>query len=135
MESIDHMVSEFPSVCFPFEQCRFRDRLRKFPLLQLVVSFPRPPLSFMVECLVILHLLGDPIDTIKNLCLKMSVCQQIAEFWKPDCGILLDRRMDHDEDHEQDLEDRDWKALTIVTDAYGEWSEDTSAQHILHTAL
>ena len=129
------MVSGFPSACFPFEQCQFRDRLRKFPLLQLVVSFPRPPLSFRVECLVILHLLGDPIDTIKNLWLKMSVCQEIADFWKLKCGIPPDRHMDHDEDHEQDLEDRDWKALTIVTDAYGEWSEDTSAQHILHAAL
>lgn len=65
----------------------------------------------------------------------MSVCQQIAESWKLDCGILLDKHMDHDRDHEQDLEDRNWKALAIITDAYGEWSEDTSAQQVLHTAL
>ena len=82
---------------------------------------------------MILHLLGDPIDTIKNLLLKMSFCQQIAESWRIDCGILLDKHMDRD--HERDLEDRDWKALAIVTDAYGEWSEDTSVQRVLHTAL
>ena len=133
MESIDHMVSEFPSVSFSLEQCQLRHSFRKFPLLQLVVSFPRPPLSFRVECLVVLHLLGDPIDTVKNLWLKMSFCQQIAESWKYVCGRHLDNHIDRD--HKEDLEDRDWKALAIVTDAYGEWNEDTSVQHILYTAL
>ena len=135
MDSIDHLVSGFPSVCFPFDQCQLRNLLRKFPLLQLVVSFPRPPLSLRVECLVILHLLGDPIDTIENLLLKMSACQRSAEKWESVCREYLARNMQPDRDHKQDLKDRDWKALTILTDAYGEWSEDISAQHDLHTAL
>ncbi|KAL8782597.1 MAG: hypothetical protein Q9195_009614 [Heterodermia aff. obscurata] len=65
----------------------------------------------------------------------MSVCQQIAESWNLDRGRYLDQHMRHDRYSGRDLEDRDRKALTIVTDAYGEWSEDTSAQRILHTAL
>ena len=105
----------------------------KFPLLQLVASFPRPPLSFTVECFAILHLLGDPIDTIRNLLYKLSNCQDIARFWQKECKLLLQIR--EDTDHERDLKDRDWKALALVTDAYGEWNETDSARWILHNAL
>lgn len=100
----------------------------KFPLLQLVVSFPRPPLSFWVECFVIVHLLGDPIDTIKNLLVKMSSCQSMAKDWRLKCGELLERRLDGDED-------RDWKALALLTDAYGEWGEDVQATGALQKGL
>lgn len=91
----------------------------KFPLLQLVASFPRPPLSIKIECLVVLHLLGDPIDTIRNLLLKMSTCQQMAEYWRDEYKLLMEAPTELDRDHKQDLKDRNWKALTIVTDAYG----------------
>lgn len=108
---------------------------QKFPLLQLVASFPRPPLSFKVESLVILHLLGDPIDTTKNLLSKVAACQQMAIFWKRECEDILESTTEHDADHERDLKDRNWKALTLVTDAYGEWHETDSAREILHKAL
>lgn len=100
----------------------------KFPLLQLVASCPRPPLSFSVECFVIVHLLGDPIDTITNLLAKMSSCQRIARDWRAQCEILLKKRDEGDEDG-------DWKALALVTDAYGEWGEDDQAREALHDGL
>lgn len=100
----------------------------KFPLLQLVASFPRPPLSFSVECFVIIHVLGDPIDTIKNLLFKMSGCQRIAKHWKEACDKLIKERVDDDPD-------RDWKALALLTDAYGEWGNDDRAFKALEQGL
>ena len=100
----------------------------KFPLLQLVASFPRPPLSLKVNCFVILHLLGDPIDTIKSLLAKMSSCQRTAEYWRSECENILEKRVENDED-------RDWKALALLTDAYGEWGEDEQAKLTLQEGL
>ena len=100
----------------------------KFPLLQLVASFPRPPLSFLVDCFVIVHLLGDPIDTIKNLLAKMSTCQHGAEYWRGECAKYLEKREESDED-------RDWKALALITDAFGEWDEDEPAKQALQQGL
>ena len=100
----------------------------KFPLLQLVASFPRPPLSLSVECFVILHLLGDPIDTLRNLLAKMSTCQLVAKRWRVECESLLEIPPGEDED-------RDWKALTILTDAYGEWGADGQAESALANGL
>ena len=100
----------------------------KFPLVQQVASFPRPPLSFWVECFVILHLMGDPIDTIKNLLVKMSNCQRQAEHWRTVCQPLLERRVEEDQD-------RDWKALALITDAYGEWGADERAKIGLRQGL
>ncbi|KAL8671115.1 MAG: hypothetical protein Q9168_004384 [Polycauliona sp. 1 TL-2023] len=109
--------------------------LDKFPLLQLVASFPRPPLSFKVETLVILHLLGDPIDTTRNLLRKLAACQQMAKFWRSECDVMLEAPTEEDKDHRFDLKDRNWKALTLVTDAYGEWQETDHATDVLHSAL
>ena len=100
----------------------------KFPLLQLVASFPRPPLSFLVECFVILHLLGDPVDTIKNLLAKMSNCQIIAREWRAECEEQLEKPSGEDQD-------RDWKALALITDAYGEWNVDGDAKETLQNGL
>ena len=100
----------------------------KFPLFQLVATFPRPPLSFSVECFVIIHLLGDPVDTIKNLLAKMSSCQTIARHWRAECEKLLEKPPGEDED-------RDWKALALLTDAYGEWDLDGEAKEALQQAL
>ena len=100
----------------------------KFPLLQLVASFPRPPLSFWVECFVILHLLADPVDTLKNLLAKMSGCQVTAADWKRECKKLLEELPGEDQD-------RDWKALALLTDAYGEWNSDTEAKKALQQGL
>ena len=54
----------------------------KFPLFQLAFNFPRPPLSFWTEAFVVVHLMGDPVDTVECLLDKLAVCQAWAEFWK-----------------------------------------------------
>ena len=100
----------------------------KFPLLQLVASFPRPPLSFRVECFVIVHLLGDPIDTVQNLLAKMSSCQNIAKEWMADSDNLMGQPVGEDED-------QNWKALALITDAYGEWNESGNARRALRRGL
>ena len=54
----------------------------KFPLFQLAFNFPRPPLSFWTEVFVVVHLIGDPVDTVVCLLDKLAICQTWAEFWK-----------------------------------------------------
>ena len=100
----------------------------KLPLLQLAVSLPRPPLSSWVEWFVIVHLLGNPIDTIRNLLLKLSTCDRIAGYWRNELPNLFSRSIEYGQD-------RDWKALTIVIDAYDEWGEGESATSALYRAL
>ena len=102
----------------------------KFPLLQLIASFPRPPLNITVELFVILHLLGDPVDTMENLLSKMSTCDLIANHWKRVCNRHPEPQLESGID-----KDRSWKALAIITDAYGEWGESGSAKNALHNAL
>ncbi|KAL8992638.1 MAG: hypothetical protein Q9169_006944 [Polycauliona sp. 2 TL-2023] len=79
--------------------------------------------------------MGDPIDTAKNLLRKVAACQKMAEFWKRECKCLLEPPDKDDEDHQEDLNDKNWKALTLVADAYGEWQQSDAATRILHTAL
>ena len=103
----------------------------KFPLLQLVASFPRPPLGLGVEFFVVAHVLGDPIDTLKCLLLKLSSCQRSADYWinyhpKP----LGPSTEDGDPENL-----RDWKALVLLTDTYGEWGEESRAAVALHDAM
>ena len=100
----------------------------KLPLLQLVVSLPRPPLSSWVEWFVIVHLLGNPIDTIRNLLLKLSTCDRRAGYWRTELPNISRRSAEHGQD-------RDWKALTIVVDAYDEWGGGRPAISALEQAL
>ena len=97
-------------------------------------SFPRPPLSFKIETLVILHLLGDPVDTLKHLQIKLSACQKTAEEWQRD---LQGRRQfeDEDEGEDEDEFDRAWKALSLITDAYEEWGKGQEAKSCLKELL
>ena len=95
----------------------------KFPLVQLIAAFPRPPLSLGVELFVVFHLLGDPIDTIKSLLLKLSNCQYWVHHW-----------IERDRGNKVDSE-RHWKALALLSDAYGEWGEETEASDILGELL
>ncbi len=103
----------------------------KFPLLQLVASFPRPPLGLGVEFLVLVHVLGDPIDTIKCLLLKLSNCQRMADYWIDYHPKSLGTST-KDADPEKL---RDWKALVLLTDTYGEWGEESRAAVALRYAL
>jgi hypothetical protein len=75
----------------------------KAPLVQLIFQFPRPPLGASVEFFTILHLVGDPIDTIASLLYTLEVCQKRAESLR-----------------EQGMPDRDWKSLALVMASYDE---------------
>ena len=59
---------------------------------------------------------------------KMSSCQKIAGHWRAECKTLLERPPGEDED-------RDWKALALLTDAYGEWNVGGEAKEALQQAL
>ena len=111
----------------------------KFPLLQLLATFPRPPLGISSQFFVLAHLLGDPIDTIKNLLLKLSKCQRRAERWKEWKRL----NAEHDltvqfEDHlpltlDQQLEqDQHWKALALLSEAYDEWGRGDDAVGVMY---
>lgn len=60
----------------------FRLTMWKFPLWQLVSNSPRPPLGFWVECFTILHLLGNPVGSIRDLLRKFHDCQTREKYWR-----------------------------------------------------
>ncbi|KAG4438394.1 hypothetical protein IFR05_006100 [Cadophora sp. M221] len=100
----------------------------KFPLLQLVAVFPRPPLNFRSEFFVLAHLMGDPISTISNLLLKVASCQRRALFWKNRFAgkdyidlIKVDELHGNNRQAEIALV---WKGLTAIIDSYDEWGQD-----------
>ena len=115
----------------------------KLPLVQVVASFPRPPLSLKIELFVMAHLLGDPIDTAQNLSLKIARCQDRVKDWKdvlerfnlpievPDDTnqdqIALDRR-------EKQIAEWRWKHLALVTDAYDEWGQAEHQMTVMKSA-
>ena len=116
---------------YPGEDIWTRMTTWKFPLLQLVFSFPRPPLSWRVQAFVIVHLLGDPIDTIQNLIFKMSTCEGLFLHLKE----KYSRRPDGLVDTEHADEDLNIRRLALVADAYGEWSEDGAIKDFLDREL
>ncbi|PVH84377.1 hypothetical protein DL98DRAFT_651609 [Cadophora sp. DSE1049] len=97
----------------------------KFPLLQLVSVFPRPPLNFRTEFFVLSHLMGDPISTISNLLLKIASCQSRASFWKDRFteasyrGLIVDG---HGNDQQAEIA-LVWKSLAAIIDSYDEWGQ------------
>ncbi|MCJ1439280.1 hypothetical protein MMC27_008672 [Xylographa pallens] len=98
----------------------------KFPLLQLVAIFPKPPLSSKVEAFVICRLLGNPVGTLRGLLLKLATCQDRAEFWKHTLEGSQFRRLVEDSRARSRYTNvtRKWKALAIITDSYDEWGQD-----------
>ncbi len=105
---------------YPGDQIWTRLTTWKFPLLQLVSAFPRPPLSFWVEMFVINHLLGDPLDTLQNLFTKLSNCQRVATHWQAHCQAQNGKIRPEN--------DQIWKVLTIIEDTYGEWGVTDEAR-------
>lgn len=100
----------------------------KFPLLQLVSSFPRPPLSYMVECFVLVHLMGDPVDTFRHLVSKLSIYNAMAVYWKRQGAMVLASR-------DLSVRDQTWKALALITGAYQEWHLGKDAIRALQPIL
>lgn len=104
----------------------------KIPLIQVFALFPRPPLNLATECFVMVHLLGDPIDTVQNLLLKISLCQKGVNKWKEclrdfDLPIVIPNDPSMDglavSRARQQIEECRWKSLALVTDAYDEWGQ------------
>ena len=96
----------------------------KFPLLQLVAIFPRPPLSFSSELFVILHLMGDPIGTIKDLLLKMASCQDRAARWVDLLQTDLKELIPEERQNRYPRRVQIWKAFGTIVDSYDEWGQE-----------
>lgn len=96
----------------------------KFPLFQLLATFPRPPSTSTMDTLIVLRLLGNPIGTLYNLILKIASCQAHAAYWKKEF-IEPERLYDLVEgatDQEKLKKyTRLWKAFTLIVDSYDEW--------------
>lgn len=88
----------------------------KFPLFQLVVSSPRPPLGLGVETFVLMHLMGDPIGTIKDLLLKLSQCEERAKV----C-LELSARLNSDDS------ERVCQSLAVIALSYDEWGDENGS--------
>ena len=93
----------------------------KLPLFQLVAQLPRPPLGAGVETAVLVHLLGDPIDSMVSMLLTLSMCDTRAKQAKKIC-LASGVRPSHSEYH------RTWKSLAIMMVSYDEcglpWKAD-----------
>jgi hypothetical protein len=94
----------------------------KLPLLQLVSQFPRPPLGWKVETAVMLHLLGDPIDSIGSMLLTLVICRAKANKAKELCNDA-GMKSTHAEYH------RTWKQLAIILVSYGECGASAKADN------
>lgn len=115
----------------------------KTPLLQLVAQFLRPPLALSTQFFVMNHLLGDPIDTIQNLLLKIARCHEKAKEWQ----CFVEQNLTTNRQRQlygeggpgslsrhsgaQSERDRYWKSLSLLTDAYDEWGTGHKAQELL----
>ncbi len=99
----------------------------KFPLLQLVAVFPKPPLSFPFGLFVIVHVLGDPVSTLSNLLLKLASCQGRARFWKRQLssGGALECLLEAQSvDARKQNTARLWKGLAAIVDSCDEWGQE-----------
>jgi hypothetical protein len=125
---------------YPTEEAWGRVISWKFALYQLAALFPRPPLRFIVELFVLVHLMGDPITTMRDILVKFESCQQRSLMWKrylktknitwQSLGLAgKGKPSSHD--------DRLWKALTAISDAYGEWGPDIGkeTEHLIKTLM
>jgi hypothetical protein len=97
----------------------------KFPLFQLALSSPRPPLGPRVDGFVLAHLMGDPIGTIRDLQKKISRCEASAAYFE---------RLSLPDGDSSDVK-RAWKALAMITVSYDEWGRGDTAQKALGRAL
>ena len=111
----------------------------KLPLLQLVAQFSHPPLAYKTQLFVMTHLLGDPIDTIKNLLLKLKKCQCRAQEWKifvRNHTVTSEQKRVMGQDGNPgslmtNQKERHWRSLSLVVDAYDEWGKGDEAHKIM----
>ena len=124
-EGCEQLVGSNDFFLYPGADIWARLTTWKFPLLQLVAIFPRPPLSLASEAFVIVHLLGNPAGTLKNLLLKVASCQHRAVFWSYGFETNLKPLLDDDDLFSQAVDTtRMWKALAMIIDSYDEWGHE-----------
>lgn len=93
----------------------------KLPLFQLAVQFPRVPLGFSVETATIIHLLGDPVDSITSVLFTLALCHSRTQLAKSTCeeaGI----QKTHPEYATT------WKALSLLMISYDECGKSYQVQ-------
>ena len=95
---------------FVMSDVRYRFQLWKAPLIQLIAQMQLPPLGYRSNVFVILHLIGDPLDTIWSLSHKIFLCHRRVETWF------------HDNDH---------KAMGMIVISHDEWGENNQVEDTL----
>lgn len=95
---------------FVMSDVRYRFQLWKAPLIQLIAQMQLPPLGWRSNIFVVLHLIGDPLDTIWSLSHKIFLCHQRVESWS----------------HEKDC-----KAMGMIVISHDEWGEGNKMENIL----
>ena len=103
---------------YTYEAIYSRLQTWKIPLFQLALSTPRPPLGINIGIFVLVHLMGDPIGTIKDLREKLSRCDKFATHFE-----------------DRGLRDRQWKALAMICIAFDEWGQGDVAKGLLDKQL
>lgn len=92
---------------FMMSDVLYRFQLWKAPLIQLIAQMQLPPLGWRSRFFVIMHLIGDPLDTIWSLSHKIFLCDRRVEKWS------------HERDH---------KALGIVVVSCDEWGKGNEVE-------
>ncbi|KAF1973167.1 hypothetical protein BU23DRAFT_640840 [Bimuria novae-zelandiae CBS 107.79] len=106
---------------YPIEDIWTRIVTWKLPLFQLAVQFPRVPLGFNVETATILHLLGDPVDSMTSLLCTLAISNCRARLAKATCkdvGITEEERK----------YEFTWKALALIMVSYDECGKSDQVQ-------
>jgi hypothetical protein len=86
-------------------------------LFQLISQFQRPPLGPWAQAFTVVHLFGNPIDTIASLLYTLALCQSRARKFKE--GGL----------------NRRWKLATLIMISYDECGNDEAARQQLLESL
>lgn len=95
---------------FVMSDVRYRFQLWKTPLIQLMAQMQLPPLGWKSNIFVVLHLIGDPLDTIWSLSHKIYLTHRRVEKWS----------------HEKDC-----NAMATIVVSYDEWGEGSKMEDTL----
>ncbi|KAL5438409.1 hypothetical protein PMIN05_005771 [Paraphaeosphaeria minitans] len=106
---------------YPIEDIWTRIVTWKLPLIQLAVQFPRVPLGFNVEAATVLHLLGDPVDSLTSVLFTLATCHSRARLAKETCNEAGLKENDRDYAFT-------WKALALVMVSYDECGKSYQVQ-------
>ena len=84
----------------------------KAPVVILIFLFPRPPLGIATWIFTLVHLCGDPVDTIASLLYTLAVCQtRVKRVRRGRAG-------------------RDWKPVVLLIGSYDEYGNTEGADEL-----